>query len=345
MWDADGSLPLAYAAAVCRKQGARMKAIIHYGFGSADVLRCEEIDKPVPKDNEVLIRVRAAGLNPLDWKLLKAEPKFLRLVLGMGKRKGIGVDVAGVVEGVGRSVTQFKAGDAVFGGGKGTAAEYACARESALALKPEAISFASAAATPIAGLTALQGLRDKGQLRAGQRVLINGAAGGVGSFAVQIAKALGGEVTGVCSTRNLELVRSIGADHAIDYTQEDFTRGGQKYDLILECVGNCSPEAVRRVLEPKGRCVMVGASPDASLMTILRGILRLLVEAPFRSQKVSTFMAKQAGGDLKVLAELMSSGKVKPVIDRQYPLEQTAEGIRYLEAGHARGKVVVTVES
>ena len=326
-----------------QKAGKRMKAIVHYGFGSADVLRCEEIEKPVPKDNEVLILVEAAGLNPLDWKLMKGEPKFLRLVLGSGKQKRIGVDVAGLVEAVGRAVTKFKAGDAVFGGGRGTAAEYVCAPESKLALKPESVSFEQAAATPVAGLTALQGLRDKGHVQAGQRVLINGAAGGVGTFAVEIAKALGAEVTGVCSTRNLELVRSIGADRAIDYTQEDFTRGAQKYDLILECVGNCSPEAVRRVLEPKGRSVMVGAAPDVSLMTILGGMLRMLVEAPFRSQKVTTFMARHKADDLRTLAEMMIAGKVKPVIDRCYPLEQAAEGIRYLAEGHARGKVVVTL--
>ncbi len=322
-----------------------MKAIVYYDFGSADVLRCEEIEKPVPKDDEVLIRVRAAGLNPLDWKLMKGEPKFLRLLLGMGKRKGIGVDVAGEVEAVGRGVTRFKPGDAAFGGGRGTAAEYACARESRLALKPETVSFEAAAATPIAGWTALQGLRDKGHIRAGQKVLINGASGGVGTFAVQIAKALGAEVTGVCSTRNLDLVRSMGADRAVDYTQEDFTRGGQKYDVILECVGNCSPKAVRRALVPRGICVGVGSAPGAGLMTILGGLLRLMVEAPFRSQKVTAFMASQKGSDLAVLGEWLRSGKLNPVIDQRYPLERTAEALRYLEQGHARGKVIVTVEA
>jgi NADPH:quinone reductase-like Zn-dependent oxidoreductase len=322
-----------------------MKAIVYYDFGSADVLRCEEIDKPVPKDNEVLVRVRAAALNPLDWKLMKAPPKFIRLLIGLRKRKGIGVDVAGEVEAVGRSVTQFKPGDAVFGGGRGTAAEYACARESMLALKPQNVSFEQAAAAPIAGWTALQGLRDKGQVQAGQKVLINGAAGGVGTFAVQIAKVLGAEVTGVCSTRNLELVRSIGAGRAIDYTQEDFTLGGQKYDMILECVGNRSPQDIRRALAPKGVCVVVGAAPGVGLTTVLAGILQMLIEAPFRSQKVGMMMAKRSQADLRVLAEMMSAGKLTPVIDRQYGLEQGAEAVRYLEAGHARGKVILTLDS
>ncbi len=191
----------------------------------------------------------------------------------------------------------------------------------------------------------MQGLRDKGHIQAGQKVLINGAAGGVGTFAVQIAKALGAEVTGVCSKRNLELVRSIGADHVIDYTQEDFASGQQKYDLILECVGNRTPKDLRRALVGKGICVGVGAAPDVGLMTVLGGLLRIMVEAPFRSPKLTTFMAKQSGDDLRVLAEMLSSGKVKPVIDRRYPLEGTAEGIRYLEEGHARGKVIVTVQS
>ena len=319
-----------------------MKAIVHYDFGSADVLRCEDIEKPVPKDNEVLIRVRAAGLNPLDWHFMEGEPRFLRLIAGVGRRKGVGADAAGEVEAVGRSVTQFKTGDVVFGGGKGTAAEYACAPESAVALKPDGVSFEQAAALPIAGSSALQGLRDKGHLQAGQKVLINGAAGGVGTFAVQIAKALGAEVTGVCSTKNLELVRSIGADRAIDYTQKDFAEDGQKYDVILDCNMNHSPAEIRRVLEPKGICVVVGG-PSAGTMTILAGMLRQLLEAPFRSQKVMAFMMKRRRADLRTLAEMMSAGKLTPVIDRCYGLDQTADAVRYLEAGHARGKVVITV--
>ncbi len=319
-----------------------MKAIVYRQFGSPDVLNCEEIEKPTPGDGDVLIRVRAAALNPLDWKLMEGKPLLLRLFVGPGKVKRPGVDVAGVVEAVGRNVTQFKPGDEVFGACRGALADYVCTAESAVAKKPENVTFEQAASASIAAFTALQGLRDKGQIQAGQKVLINGAAGGVGTFAVQIAKHFGAEVTGVCSTRNVELTRSIGADHVIDYTQQDFTTGEQKYDLILDCYANHSLTDVRRVLQPKGCYVVVGG-PDAGLIAILSGILKLLVVAPFISQKVGMFMAKRSKGDLNIIAELMQSGKVTPVIDRSYELSQVAEAVRYLEAGHARGKVVITV--
>ncbi len=320
-----------------------MQAIVYREFGSPDVLRLEETPKPEPRDGEVLVRVRAAGLNPLDWKLMKGRPWVLRLVMGLRKAKRPGVDVAGEVEAVGRGVTDFKPGDPVFGGCRGALADYVCAPASALALKPANVSFEAAAAVPIAGWTALQGLRDKGHIAAGQRVLINGAAGGVGTFAVQIAKYFGAEVTGVCSTRNVELVRSIGADHVIDYTRQELSEGGRQYDLILECVGNLSIGQVRRLLTPHGACVMVGASPDMSLMSILADIFKLLVSAPFMKQKIFTFMAKRSQVDLRTLAELMQAGKVTAVIDRRYELPEAAAAMRYLEEGHARGKVIVTV--
>ena len=319
-----------------------MQAIVYRDFGSPDVLRLEETAKPAPREGEVLIRIHAAGLNPLDWKLMKGRPWVLRLIMGLHKVKHPGVDVAGEVESAGAQVTDFKPGDAVFGGCRGALADYVCAPASALAIKPANVTFEAAASVPIAGWTALQGLRDKGNLEAGEKVLINGAAGGVGTFAVQIAKHLGAEVTGVCSTKNVELVRSIGADQVIDYTQQNLSEVPQQFDLILECVGNLPLPQVRRLLTPRGRCVMVGASPDVGLMTILGGMLRLLVSAPFMKQKILTFMAKRSQADLRILADLMQSGAVKPVIDRRYRLSESAEAMRYLEAGHARGKVIVT---
>lgn len=289
----------------------------------------------------MLIRVRAAALNPLDWKLMKGRPWLLRLVMGLHKVKHPGVDVAGEVESVGPGVTQFKPGDQIFGGCRGAVADYVCAPASALAIKPANVSFEAAAAVPIAGWTALQGLRDKGHVAAGQRVLINGAAGGVGTFAVQIAKHFGADVTGVCSTKNVELVGSIGADQVIDYTRQELSEGDGQYDLILDCVGNRSVEEVRRVLKPKGTCVRIGADPDVGLMTILAGVFKLLVSGPFMKQKILTFMAKRSQGDLGILAELMQAGKVTPVIDRCYTMIETPEAMRHLEAGHARGKVII----
>jgi len=325
-----------------------MKAIVYQGFGSPDILRCEEIDKPVPGDDEILIKVRAASVNPLDWKLMKGGPFIVRLLFGLGKPKikRPGVDVAGQVEAVGRNITQFKPGDEVFGTCRGAFAEYAISApggllKSALVIKPDNVTFEQAASAPVAALTALQGLRDKGRIRPGQKVLINGAAGGVGTFAVQIAKSFGAHVTGVCSTRNVDMVRSIGADRVIDYTQEDFTRGGQHYDLILDCIGTHSLSARRRVLTPVGILVMVGGPADASLTGSLAGLIGALLWSLFSSRKMVVFLAKVNKEDLTVVRELMATGEVTPVIDRRYSLSETPEAFRYMEEGHARGKVVI----
>lgn len=320
-----------------------MQAIVYRHFGSPEVLHCEETTKLEPRDGVVLIRVHAAGLNPLDWKLMHGKPWLLRLAMGLRKAKHPGVDVAGEVESVGPGVTQFKPGDAVFGACRGAFAEYACAPASSLALKPDSVSFEQAASAPIAAWTALQGLRDKGRIQGGQKVLINGAAGGVGTFAVQVAKHFRAEVTGVCSTRNIEMVGSIGADHVIDYTRQNLAGDGQRYDLILDCVGNLPLPLIRRMLTPKGRCVIVGASPDVSLMSILGGMLKLIVQGPFMQQKILTFMAKRSQADLRLIAEMMQSGAVKPVIERCYGLAEVPEAMTYLETGHVRGKLVVRV--
>jgi len=323
-----------------------MKAIVDRNYGSPDVLKCEEVEKPTPGDNEVLIEVRAAAVNPLDWHLMKGKPFLGRLLFGLRKPKTTrpGVDVAGRVEAVGRSVTQFKPGDEVFGSCRGAFADYVCTPESALVMKPDNMTFEQAASAPTAVLTALQGLRDKGQIQPGQKVLINGAAGGVGTFAVQIAKWFGAEVTGVCSTRNLDMVRSLSADHVIDYTQEDFTKSGQRYDLIFDLVANHSLLACRRVLNPKG--IYIGAGV---LGVSMIGLLARLIKAPvlslFVSQKFVTFMARRNKEDLTFMRELMTAGKVTPVIDRRYTLSEVPQAIRYLAEGHARGKVVITLES
>ncbi|HEY2294549.1 MAG TPA: NAD(P)-dependent alcohol dehydrogenase [Thermoanaerobaculia bacterium] len=321
-----------------------MKAIAYHRYGSPDVLRCEEIARPVPEDDEVLIAVRAASANPLDWHFLRGTPYIGRLRFGLRKPKAprLGADVAGRVEAAGGNVTQFKPGDEVFGACCGAFAEYACAPESTLALKPQNVTFEQAAAAPVAGLTALQALRDKGRLQPGQTVLINGAAGGVGTFAVQIAKWLGADVTGVCSARNVERVRSIGADWVIDYTQEDFTRSGQHYDLILDCVGNHSLPACRRVLNPQGIYVIVGA-PDGRWISPLPRVLQALVMSRLGSQSLVLFLTRRSQKDLIILRDLMAAGKVTPVIDRCYGLDEVPEAIRYLEGGHARGKVIITV--
>ena len=306
------------------------------------------MEKPVAADKEVLIKVRAASVNPLDWHFLRGTPYFLRLMAGLRKPKEtrVCVDVAGQVEAVGSHVTQFKPGDAVFGSCRGAFAEYVCAAESALVLKPVHLTFEQAAAVPVAGFTALQGLRDKGKIRPGQKVLINGAAGGVGTFAVQIAKALGAEVTGVCSTRNLEMVRSIGADRVMDYTREDFTQSGQRYDLIFECVGNHSFLACRRALNPNGIYIGCGGGgPEIKWMIApLAGMIAGQVFSRFVSQKSVGFFAKPNKEDLTFLCQMIEAGKITPVIDRSYKLSETSAAIRYLEAGHARGKVVLTVE-
>lgn len=320
-----------------------MKAIVYRHFGSPDVLHCEETAKPTPRDGQVLIRVRAVGLNPLDWKLMKGKPWVLRLVMGLHKPKHPGVDVAGEVESIGGGVMQFKPGDAVFGACRGALADYVCAPVSSLAIKPENVSFEQAASAPIAAFTALQGLRDKARIQPGQTVLINGAAGGVGTFAVQLAKHFGAAVTGVCSTRNVELVRSIGAERVIDYTEQGLAEDDQQYDVILECVGNLSIPHLRRMLKPRGTCVFIGASPDASLMTILVSMLRMFVLGPFRRQKILTFMARGNHEDLNFIVGLLQSGAVKPVIDRCYGMGEVSEAMKYLEAGHVRGKLVVRI--
>jgi len=325
-----------------------MKAIVYQNFGSPDILRFEEIDKPTPADNEVLIKVRAASVNPLDWKLMKGGPFILRLLLGLGKSKikRPGVDVAGQVEAVGRNVTQFKPGDEVFGICRGAFAEYATSQsvpgmKSVLVRKPANVTFDQAASAPVAALTALQGLRDKGRIQQGQKVLINGAAGGVGTFAVQMAKSFAANVTGVCSTTNVDMVRSIGADCVIDYTKEDFTRSGQRYDLVLDCVGNHSLSACRRVLNLKGILVMVGAPDDSPVIRLLARLLGALVLSRFVSQKMVFFIAKVNQEDLTILGEFMATGRVTPVIDKRYRLSELPEAFRYAAEGHSRGKLIV----
>jgi NADPH:quinone reductase-like Zn-dependent oxidoreductase len=323
-----------------------MKAIVYHEYGSADVLKCEEVEKPVPRDNEVLIKVRAASVNPLDWRLMEGNPRFMRLFSGLRKpRLGRpGVDVAGDVEALGREVTQFKPGDKVFGSCRGAFAEYVCTAESKITMKPDTVTFEQAASVNVAGLTALQGLRDKGKIQPGSKVLINGAAGGVGTFAVQIAKTFGGQVTGVCSTRNIEMVRSIGADEVIDYTQHDFTTSDQRYDLILDCVGNHSFSACRRVLNPNGRLVGVGAPHDPAMLAILASMIKDLTWSVFGSQKAVPFIAKASQDDLALIGEFIASGKLKPIIDKRYSLSEAAEAVGYLEAGHARGKVIIGLD-
>jgi len=323
-----------------------MKAIVYDTYGSPDVLQLQEIDKPVVKDDEVLVQVRAASLNPYDWHFMTGLPYLGRLQFGMFKPKanGLGADLAGQVEAVGKNVTRFRPGEEVFGGVEtGAFAEYVCVSEDAAVLKPANLTFAQAAAVPMGALTALQGLRDKGQMKAGQKVLINGASGGVGTFAVQIAKLLGAEVTGVCSTRNVDMVRSIGADQVIDYTQEDFTQGRQRYDLMLDNVGNRSLSECRRVLNPEGVYLASFGQPEHLWLGPMAQLLKMAVLSPFVSQRLLTFVATPNNEDLHFLKELLEAGKVTPVIDRSYPLSEVPEAIRYLEEGHARGKVVITV--
>src|SRR5574341_415016 len=322
-----------------------MKAIVYTKYGPPDVLELREVEKPIPKDNEVLVKVRAASLNAGDWHLLRGKPFLVRLIYGLLKPKNkiLGWDIAGQVEAVGRHVTQFKSGDEVFGACRGAFAEYACTPESKLAMKPDNVSFEQAAAVPVAALTALQGLRDKGGIKPGQKVLINGALGGVGTFAVQIAKSFGAEVTAVTSTRKLDMARSIGADHVIDYTREDFTKTGKRYVLILDCYANHSLLACRRALNPKGKYIAVGG-PTGSIISLLAHWIAELVLSRFGSRKFVTFIAKISQQDMNFMHNLMKAGKVTPVIDRRYALSEVPEAIRYLEAGHAKGKVVITLE-
>ena len=322
-----------------------MTAVVYCEYGSPEVLTLESIDRPVPNDTQVLVRVRAAAVNPLDWHYMRGTPYIARLDMGLRKPSitRLGVDFAGVVEAVGSRVTQFKPGDEVFGGRTGALAEYVIVRENGpMVLKPATITFEQAAAVPVAALTALQGLRDHGQLKAGHKVLINGASGGVGTFAVQIAKALGATVTGVCSTRNVEMVRSIGADQVIDYTKEDFTKAAERYDVVLDNVGNHSLSDTRGVLNPGGKYVMVGG-PAGRWIDPLPRAFGATITSKFVSQEMKFFIAELNKADLSVLGELMATGKVTPVIDRRYELKQVQEAIAYLETGRARGKIVITV--
>ncbi len=328
--------------------GIQMQAIVYHEYGTADVLRLERIDQPIPKDSQVLVKVQAASANPLDWHYMRGTPYLVRSETGWRRPKvgRLGVDMAGTVQAVGRSVTRFKVGDEVFGIAGGAYGEYVRASENRIALKPANLSFEQAAAVPVAAITALQGLRDQGGIKAGQKVLINGASGGVGTFAVQIAKALGAQVTGVCSTRNLDLVRSLGADHVIDYTQEDFTQGAERYDLIFDTVGNHPLLDLRRALKPDGVGVLIGGGgPDGGKwIGPMMAPVKAWFLSPFVSQKLAFFMSEVTAQDLNVMSELMQSGKVTPVIDRRYTLAQVPDAIRYLEEGHTRGKVVIDVE-
>lgn len=321
-----------------------MKAVVFQRYGSPDVLELKEIDKPVVNYDAVLIRVRATSVNPLDWHGMRGSPYIMRVSGGLSKPKenALGADVAGEVEAVGQSVTQVKPGDEVFGMSSRTWAEYARVSAEGIVPKPANLTFEQAAAVPVAATTALQGLRDRGRIQPGQKVLINGAAGGVGTFAVQIAKSFGAEVTGVCSARNLDMVRSIGADHAVDYTREDFTRAAERYDLVLDVAGSRSLSSTRRVLKPKGILVLAGGTGGGLLGPLTR-FVNGLVLTRFVSQEVVPFLAKRNRDDLMFLKELIEAGKVTPVIDRRYPLNEIADAMRYVEEGHARGKVVITV--
>src|SRR5207248_6066534 len=326
-----------------------MKAIVYCDYGLAN-LKLEEVEKPVPNDDQILVRVRAASVNPYDWHFIEGTPKIMR-AMGVGLRKPkdtrVGVDFAGTVEAIGKNVTQFKPGDEVFGGKGGAFAEYVCPRATrAVALKPSNVTFEQAASVNIAGITALQALRDKGKVQSGQKVLINGASGGVGTFAVQIAKSLDADVTGVCSTRNVDLVQSLGADHVIDYTKEDFAKGDQRYDVILDNVPNHSLSEIRRVLNPKGKYVLIGGGGpnDNPWIGPFGRIIYTSLLSRFVTQQMAMMIADANQKDLTILADMMQSGKIKPVIDRTYKLDEVPDAIRCLEEGHARGKVIIAVE-
>jgi NADPH:quinone reductase-like Zn-dependent oxidoreductase len=326
-----------------------MKAIVYCEYGSPDVLKFEDVEKPVPNDDQVLIKVRAASLNALDAYMIR-DAWLNRLIFGFRKPRDtrVGRDLAGVVEAVGKNVTQFKPGDEVFGISRGALAEYACASERGLVMKPPSLTFEQAASLPLAGLTALQGLHE-GKIQPGQKVLINGATGGVGTFAVQIAKSLGAEVTAVCSARNVDLVRSIGADHVIDYTKEDFTKGDQRYDVIFDNVANHSFAERHRVLAPKGICVLAGmggagVKGGEAIRRIVGNLFIARGLSSFTNQKFAQYMTKMSKQDLIMLGDLIQAGKITPVIERTYKLNDAPEALRQLDAGHARGKIVITVE-
>jgi NADPH:quinone reductase-like Zn-dependent oxidoreductase len=323
-----------------------MKAAVRDRYGSPDVVEVREIEKPAPADEEVLVRVRAGSLNLGDWYAVTGRPWVGRTQMGLFKPKDnrLGVDYAGTVEAVGKDVTEFRPGDDVFGGRNGAYAEYVCAREDrAIVPKPANVTFEQAAAVPIAALTALQGLRDKGQVQPGQKVLINGASGGVGTFAIQIAKALGAEVTAVCSTGNVDTARALGADHLVDYTREDFTRSDRRYDLMLDVAGSRSWSACRRILTPQATLVIVGGPKANRLLGPLGPMVGKLLAGLLSSRKVVFFIAKFNRPDMEILRELLESGKLTPVIDRRYELSEIADAFRYMGEGHCRSKVVVTV--
>lgn len=324
-----------------------MKAFVYREYGSPEeVLRLEDIETPAPDDDEVLVSVRAASVNPLDWHLLRGRPYFLRMMIRLGKTQTarLGGDVAGQIEAVGKNVNQFRAGDEVFGICHGSFAEYGCAAQSRIVAKPDDVSYEQAATVGIAGVTALQGLRDKGQLEAGQKVLINGASGGVGTFAVQIAKALDSEVTGVCSARNLEMVRSLGADHVVDYTRDDFTRLGERYDVILDCVSTHSLFECRRVLNPGGRYVMIGGPDTGWAVNLLTDLMAMRVLSALTSQKFGMCISAINPKDLAAVGKMVAAREVKPFIERRYSFHEIPDAIRYVEDGHTRGKVVITLE-
>jgi NADPH:quinone reductase-like Zn-dependent oxidoreductase len=323
-----------------------MKAIRYYRYGSLDVLNIQDVDLPVVGDEDILIRVKAASVNPLDFHFMRGTPYVVRVSAGLSRPKanGLGTDMAGCVEAVGEKVTKFQPGDEVFGARGGTFAEYVSIHQDRAVLrKPANLTFEQAASVPIAAFTALQALRDKGRIQPGHKVLVNGAAGGVGTFAVQIARAYGAEVTGVCSTRNVEMVHSIGAHHVVDYTRDDIARTGRRYDLIVDMAGNHTMFEIRRLLTPKGVLVAVGGPVKGQWIAPFTGPIKLLALSRVVSQTLAPFLAKQSIDDLIVLRELIEAGKVTPVIDRTYPLSEVPDAIHYLEQGHSRGKVVITV--
>jgi NADPH:quinone reductase-like Zn-dependent oxidoreductase len=335
------------AAPAIPDNAIRMNAIVYRQYGSPDVLKLEQIAKPTPAHDEVLIKVHAASVNPLDWHYMRGKPYVVRLRIGIGRPKytRLGVDFSGTVEAIGSDVKLFKVGDDIFGTANGAFGEYATSTEAGLALKPANMSFQQAASVPVAGITALQGLRDKGLVRPGQKILINGASGGVGTFAVQIAKSLGADVTGVCSTRNVEMVRSIGADRVIDYSVEDYTKGTQRYDVVFDIIGNHSLLENRSVLTPDGILVIVGAQSNDPWIGPLASFFKASAMAPFVHQKlVSLFADAGSTDDMNALRDLMQAGKLTPVIDHQYSLSETPAAMRYLETGHVRGKVVISLE-
>ena len=314
-----------------------MLAIVYRRYGPPEVLGLEEIEKPVPGNDEVLIKVHSASVNPYDWHFMRGEPRFMRLMAGLTKPKSIrlGVDAAGVIEAVGRNVTDLKSGDEVFGGVRGAFAEYACTRAAAVAKKPANVTFEHAGCATIAGITALQALRDKGRIQAGSTVLVNGASGGVGTFAVQIARSFGAGVTGVCSTRNVDMVRGLGADRVIDYTKEDFAKGAEQFDIVVDSVWTHTLADSKRVVKRGGIYLIIGGPPDQIMKAMLSSVLT--------GGMVTMMMTKSSRQDLVALGELMAAGKLTSVIDRRYPLRDVPAAIRYLEEGHARGKVVIAV--